>query len=157
MTEKQKEYYQKNRERILARQKQYNLAHKEEKAAYDRRRAMKRWKEKAEYNEQYYQEHREEISEYYKRYYKKHKKGGKEPMDINAWRQERDAVAKTYDLDKYKRFYEKWTKKGLYNLELPPDHILEVSLRYMVLNMESATEQEKEEARWWLARKGIKA
>lgn len=153
MTEKQKEYYQKNRERILARQKQYNLAHKEEKAAYDRKRAMERWREKSEYNEQYYQEHRERISEYYK----KRRKEGRKPMDINAWKQERDAVVKTYDIERFKKFYEKWTKKGFYNLELPPDSVLEVSLRYMVLNMDSATEQEKEEARWWLARRGIKA
>ena len=37
----QKEYYRKNRERILARQKKYNAEHKEEKALYDHLRNLR--------------------------------------------------------------------------------------------------------------------
>lgn len=153
MTEKQKEYYLKNREKILDRQKAYNAAHKEEKKEYDRKRAMKRWREKADYNEKYYQEHRADIQAYYKNYYKRKimKK-----LNLDEWKKERDAVVKTCDVEKFKKFYEKWTKKGFYNIELPPDHILEISLRKMILDLESATEQEKADARWWLSRRGIK-
>lgn len=153
MTEKQKEYYLKNREKILERQKAYNAAHKEEKKEYDRKRAMKRWREKADYNEKYYQEHRADIQAYYKNYYKRKimKK-----LNLDEWKKERDAVVKTCDVEKFKKFYEKWTKKGFYSIELPPDHVLEISLRKMILDLESATEQEKADARWWLAKKGIK-
>lgn len=44
MNEYQKQYYQKNRERIIARQKEYNARHKEEKAEYDKKRKQKIWK-----------------------------------------------------------------------------------------------------------------
>ena len=46
MTEKQKEYYCRNRERIIERQKAYNEKHKEEKKEYDRIRKQKIRKEK---------------------------------------------------------------------------------------------------------------
>ena len=40
MTEAQKKYYQKNRERILEKQKKYNAEHKETKKDYDFRRSQ---------------------------------------------------------------------------------------------------------------------
>ena len=58
MSEKQKAYYQKNREKILKRQKEYNARHKEEKAMYDHLRNLKRWEEKAKYNREYYHKKR---------------------------------------------------------------------------------------------------
>lgn len=153
MTEKQKEYYSRNREKIIERQKAYNQKHKAEKREYDKKRSLKRWKEKGEYNEKYYQEHREEISAYYKKYYRRRRDN---KMDLDVWKKERDEVVKTYNLEKFREFYEKWSKKGLYNIELPPDPVLEIALRKMVLQMESATDQEKEDAKWWLSRRGIR-
>ena len=59
MNEAQRRYYEKNREKILARQKEYNAQHKEEKALYDHLRNLKRWEEKAAYNREYYKRRKE--------------------------------------------------------------------------------------------------
>lgn len=67
---------------------------------------------------------------------------------------ERDKVVKTYDVEKFKEFYAKWENKGYYYLPLPKDNIIEISLRKMVYNMKSATEQEKTEAKAWLEERG---
>ena len=55
----QKEYYRKNRERILARQKKYNAEHKEEKAMYDHLRNLRLADQKAEYNQEYWKRRKE--------------------------------------------------------------------------------------------------
>lgn len=60
MSEYQKKYYRKNRERILERQKAYNAEHKEQKADYDRKRYKKIWKQKAEYNWAYWERRKHE-------------------------------------------------------------------------------------------------
>ena len=73
---------------------------------------------------------------------------------IKEWIKERDEVAKTYDVDLFKAFYAKWQARGLYNMKLPPDKVIEVSLRKMVCNMASATEEEKQEAEKWLLEHG---
>ena len=71
------------------------------------------------------------------------------------WLNERDEVCKTYDLDKFKAFYEKWCKKGIYNpVHLPSDEVIEVAMRKMVYHMASSTEEEKEEAKKWLIAHG---
>lgn len=76
--------------------------------------------------------------------------------DINQWKKERDAAVKTYDLERFKKFYEKWSQKGFYNIALPPDPILEISMRKMVCVMESATKEEKEAAKEWLKARGLR-
>ena len=52
-------YYQKNRERIIARQKEYNARHKEEKALYDHLRNLRIADQKAEYNREYWKRRKE--------------------------------------------------------------------------------------------------
>lgn len=69
---------------------------------------------------------------------------------IALWIAERDAVVKTYDVQKFKIFYEKWRARGMYSLKLPSDEVIEVSLRKMVYNMTTATKAEKKEAKEWL-------
>lgn len=76
--------------------------------------------------------------------------------EIQKWKEERDRIVKTYDVEAFKRFYEKYCQKGFYNIELPADPVIEISLRKMVCVMESATEEEKEEARQWLKSRGLR-
>ena len=70
------------------------------------------------------------------------------------WKEERDKVIKTYDLELFKKFYEKWRKRGVYYSELPQGKILEISMRKCVYAMTSATEEEKAEAKKWLEERG---
>ena len=74
--------------------------------------------------------------------------------ELNKWKRERDKAVKSYDVEKFKKFYRKWEKRGLYNIELPPDDILEISLRKMVFHMQDATDEEKAEAEVWLLEHG---
>lgn len=76
--------------------------------------------------------------------------------EIKKWRKERDAVVLTYDVEAFKEFYRKWQKKGVYNLPLPSDMVIEISLRKMVLAMEGATDEQKNRARMWLIEHGAK-
>lgn len=73
---------------------------------------------------------------------------------IKQWMKERDAVVKTYDVELFKVFYEKWKKKGIYSMKLPPDKVIEISMRKMVCNMASSTDEQKEEAMEWLEQHG---
>lgn len=70
------------------------------------------------------------------------------------WLKERDEVVKTYDVNKFKDFYNKWKSMGLYNLPLPTDSVIEISMRKMVYHMTSSTNIEKEEAKKWLIEHG---
>lgn len=74
--------------------------------------------------------------------------------EMKKWLKERDKIAKTYDVKKFKDFYRKWSKKGLYTLRLPADNVIEISMRKMVYHMTSATEDEKKEAEQWLLDRG---
>jgi len=56
------EYYQLNKDRILARSKQYYAQHLDEKAAYRKKHKARR----AAYNKQWYQEHKAQRAAYYK-------------------------------------------------------------------------------------------
>lgn len=73
---------------------------------------------------------------------------------IKQWMKERDAAAKSYDLDVFKAFYDKWARKGFYSMKLPKDEVIEISMRKMVCNMKSSTDEEKEEAMQWLEEHG---
>jgi len=74
--------------------------------------------------------------------------------EFKKWIKERDEIVKTYDVEKFKDFYKKWSKKGLYTLKLPADNIIEISMRKMVYHMTSATEEQKKEAEKWLKEHG---
>lgn len=72
------------------------------------------------------------------------------------WLKERDEAAKSYDIEKFKKFYLKWQKIGMYskNMPLPNDKVLEISMRKMVCHMNSSTAEEKAEAEKWLTDHG---
>lgn len=78
------------------------------------------------------------------------------PPMFFSWRKERDEVAKSYDVEKFKTFYLKWQKKGIYDkrVPLPSDKVIEISMRKMVYNMNSSTAEEKAEAKRWLEEHG---
>ena len=78
----------------------------------------------------------------------------KKDKEVKAWLKERNKVVKTYDVDAFKKFYEKWMAKGFYTMPLPNDLVIALSMRKMVYHMASATEQEKQEAAEWLKAHG---
>ena len=69
---------------------------------------------------------------------------------LKQFLKERDEAVRSLDLDKFKAFYEKWKKKGYYRLPLPSDEILERSMRIMILDIKSSTDEEKAAATEWL-------
>lgn len=73
---------------------------------------------------------------------------------MKKWLKERDEVVKSYDVEAFKKFYHKWTRLGVYQVTLPPDKVIEISLRKMVYYMTSATPEEKAEAEKWLLDRG---
>lgn len=73
---------------------------------------------------------------------------------MHRWVKERDKAVKTMDIQKFKAFYYKWKRLGIYQMDLPEDNVIEISMRKMILAMASATEKEKEAARQWLLERG---
>lgn len=71
-----------------------------------------------------------------------------------AWMEERNEVIKTLDVQKFKEFWQKWSAKGFYRGGLPCDQVIEISLRKMLYNLKSATDEEKEKAKKWLEERG---
>lgn len=71
---------------------------------------------------------------------------------------ERDEAVKTSikanDLRVFKRFYGRWMAKGIYQIGLPSDEVIEISLRKMLYHMTSATAEEKATAEMWLTAHG---
>lgn len=75
---------------------------------------------------------------------------------IQKFVKERDRVTKTYNVDAFKAFIRKWQKIGVYDwrIPIPPDNVIEISMRKMVYHMTSATEEERREAEQWLIEHG---
>lgn len=72
----------------------------------------------------------------------------------DVWLKERDEAIRTQDIEKFKEFYKKWTSRGFYRLGLPPDEVIEISLRKMLYHLGNATEEEKQAAKEWLEAHG---
>ena len=77
-------------------------------------------------------------------------------MDLKLFEKERDEAALSFDLDTFKKFYEKWTERGMYCLQLPGDHVLEITMRKMVLLMKNPPEDKIQEAKKWLIDHGYR-
>lgn len=74
---------------------------------------------------------------------------------FKQWRKERNKAAKSYDIDKFRAFYEKWANKGFYQIPLPSnDRVIEITMRKIVYNIQSSTLQEKRDAKAWLLAHG---
>ena len=67
---------------------------------------------------------------------------------------ERDEAVITYDVETFKKFYNKWHKLGVYDIPLPVDAVLEISMRKMVYSITSFTEEQRNEAKNWLIERG---
>lgn len=75
--------------------------------------------------------------------------------DIEKFNKERDEAVKSYDVQKFREFYLKWTFKGAYTLPLPTnDKVIEVTMRKMVYHLKSSTVKEQLEAKRWLEERG---
>lgn len=75
------------------------------------------------------------------------------------WDKEMGEVVRSYDVQAFKRFFKKWQNLGVYDptLSVPRDEVIEITMRKMVYNMKSSTEEEKAEAKEWLESRGYKA
>lgn len=71
------------------------------------------------------------------------------------WQKEREEVMKSYDVKRFKAFYNKYRARGVYNLDLPSDEIIEITMRKAVFHMVSATPGETFEAKRWLDERGF--
>lgn len=67
---------------------------------------------------------------------------------------ERNEAVITYDVETFKKFYAKWKKLGVYEVPLPIDQVLEISMRKMVYATPSFTQEQRDEAKKWLVERG---
>lgn len=124
--QRQKEYYQKNKERILAYGKLYNQNHREKRKIYDAKRyekikkpckPLKTKEEKKIQQKMYYEAHKEELKEYKKAYRSQNKDKIKLYREINK-EKIRNARRKYYEEHKeealaYQKMYRKQITKSV--------------------------------------------
>ncbi len=69
----------------------------------------------------------------------------------DQWIKERDEVLLSLDINKYKAFYEKWRKEGVYDMPLPDNEmILQIAMRQGLLALKNVPEGKIIEAQLWL-------
>lgn len=70
---------------------------------------------------------------------------------IRAWRKERDKAVASLDLKTFKKFYNKWLAKGMYDKSLPKDdYVTELALHKMALEITAMPDDVKTKAMEWL-------
>lgn len=77
--------------------------------------------------------------------------------NLAMWIKERDAVSQTFDVDKFREFYAKWYKRGVYHIPpeaLPSDEVIEITMRKMVVHETNADPAKIKEATEWLLSRG---
>ena len=77
-----------------------------------------------------------------------------EDKEFNEWLKERDEVVLSFDTDKFKAFYKKWHKKGVYQLDMPSDMVIEITMRKCVCGLANPPKDKLAEARTWLSEHG---
>ena len=76
--------------------------------------------------------------------------------EIHEWVKERDSVVLTHDIQKFKEFYEKWKRRGIYILSLPEnDLVVRASMEKAILEMANPPEKDKQQAVEWLVSHGF--
>ncbi len=71
--------------------------------------------------------------------------------EIKQWIKERDKASLSYDVKKFRQFYVKWQMAGIYQKTLSvDDNVVEIMMRKMVYHIDSATPEQKAEAKKWL-------
>lgn len=72
-----------------------------------------------------------------------------------AFKKELETALLSFDIDKFRHFYNKWTLLGIYDEPLPKsDLLLMVSMCKMICNIQSAPKADKERAKKWLEDRG---
>lgn len=75
--------------------------------------------------------------------------------EIKQWEKERDTACLSYDVNKFRSFYNKWMLAGMYRKPLPMDFMtIEIMMRKMVYHINSSTQEQREEAKKWLEEHG---
>lgn len=73
----------------------------------------------------------------------------------NEFIRERNEAVRSLDVKRFRAFYRKWQRRGVYKMPLPKSReVIEISMRKMVCNIESSTAEEKADAAAWLYRHG---
>ena len=70
------------------------------------------------------------------------------------WLKERDKAIYSFDVETFKKFYKKWTKKGVYEGPLPSDEVIEIAMRKMVCSLADPDPVKLFEAVAWLTERG---
>jgi hypothetical protein len=74
---------------------------------------------------------------------------------VKQWSKELKKVVRTMDVEKYRKFYTKWLKRGVYDRPLPiNDRVIEIALHKMLLQMNGVPQEEKLSAEIWLIEHG---
>ena len=72
------------------------------------------------------------------------------------WMKERDEAVISYDVDRFRKFYEKWRKIGMYSVPLPKnDLVVKITMRKMVYHITAFSKEQREEAAKWLKDRGM--
>lgn len=78
----------------------------------------------------------------------------RQSKEHKQWLKERDEAIYTFDVEKFKAFYHKWEKRGVYTKPLPKDEVIEISMRKMVCGLADPDPKKLAEARAWLSERG---
>lgn len=70
------------------------------------------------------------------------------------WRNELDETVKSLNIERFKTFYRKWSARGVYSGKLPPDDVIEISMRKIICNIVTMPKDLRQEAAKWLFEHG---
>ena len=72
------------------------------------------------------------------------------------WKKELKEAVKDFNIDRFKAFYEKWYKRGIYDMPFPDnDKIAEATMRYIVISSDIFSFGDKVKAKEWLREHGF--
>jgi hypothetical protein len=74
--------------------------------------------------------------------------------EFRRWKRDRDKAIASMDVGAFRRFYFKWSERGLYTAPLPPDNVIEVALRKMAVSIPSLPAKLRTDAEVWLITRG---
>lgn len=79
------------------------------------------------------------------------------PAEMKAWIKERDAAVSSLDIDTFRKFYEKWEARGIYDQPFPKDkRVAEIAMYKMAMEIRSIRKSVKDQAYKWLNERGYK-
>lgn len=73
---------------------------------------------------------------------------------IREFVRDRDKAVATFDIETFKRFFAKYKAKGIYNIDLPDDKIIEITMRKMAVHSTGLPIEVRMEAAEWLTDRG---